>query len=54
MCEGACDRHIGKVVMVNVKDNERDLGRFWYCEQAIAADRLDGYTVEAIDEQQGQ
>lgn len=53
-CYGQCDEH-GKVLhYVHVygrgswtKDNAWP---FWYCENAIAIDRADGWTVEITDE----
>lgn len=51
-CDGACSRHVGDVVTVNVYDptNGIDWGKFRYCETAIADDKKEGFVVTIIKE----
>jgi len=49
-CEGACDEHIGDVVLVHVWQDDplTDWGEFCYCEEAIREDRSRGLRVEIV------
>ncbi len=46
-CEGSCWTHAGFTSAVTVtKKGDSFVGRYLYCDNAIAADRANGYTVE--------
>ena len=52
LCEGKCERHVGKVQRVHVyipsvaTIGMRDWGKLWYCQAAITEDRARGFTVD--------
>jgi len=48
LCEGKCERHVGKVQRVHVCDavHDHDWGEYWYCQEAIKEDRSRGFTVD--------
>jgi hypothetical protein len=48
VCEGECDKHYGEVQHVHVFTLSQDWGYFNYCDNAIAKDRSNGFTVEII------
>jgi len=51
-CFGSCEKHIGKVQYVSVKDPKTgyDWGEFYYCEDAIECDTKNGLIVTILDE----
>jgi len=51
-CEGACEKHVGAVRQVRVKDMRTrcDWGNFWYCETAIRKDIDRGFAILAPSE----
>jgi len=51
-CFGSCEKHIGKVQYVNVKDPRTgyDWGEFYYCEHAIKGDTDDGLVVTILND----
>ena len=47
-CDGACEKHVGRVVVVGVvSESGKDWGEFNYCQQAIQDDTEDGFVVTA-------
>ena len=52
LCEGKCERHVGKVQRVHVYDGDDgyDWGKMWYCQAAINEDRARGFTVDIEEE----
>jgi len=52
LCEGKCERHVGKVQRVHVRDavHDHDWGEYWYCQAAIKEDRARGFTVDIEEE----
>lgn len=46
VCEGGCDSCAGDVKYVHVFTLGQDWGHFNYCDNAIAKDRSNGFTVE--------
>ena len=54
-CEGNCEKHVGPVQRVHVRDPDGyDWGLFWYCQTAIAEDRSRGFTVEIVEKEDEQ
>lgn len=46
-CEGKCGEHRGRVRLVHVT-GYFDWGHWYYCENAIECDRLHGFDVEVV------
>jgi len=51
-CFGDCEKHIGKVQYVNVKEPKSgyDWGEFYYCGEAIKCDTNNGLIVTVLDD----
>lgn len=49
-CQGACERHMGEIKTVIVKDKLYFWGKFDYCAVAIEEDKSRGLQVEVCDD----